>query len=504
MGQGQIRTVDQAVPAVDQDFASAHQALKADPAIQFNLTPAPPPPQPPQWLKDFVEWLGEVLKPVERFFNWIGGFMPDAPYARILLWTVLAVAAVALAGADLPCACATASGGCRWRAATGRSRSRPRRRSGRRRRRRRAPGCDEADALAAKGRYAEAIHHLLFRSIEDIARRRPRLVRPALTSRELAGVRRRCPPRGPRACSRASPAGRAQPVRRPRGRRRRLDRGARRLCRLRPARGLAGMSDVAHRRRAHAAKARSAAATMLLIVAVGIARLRRACWCSAPMRPTCGPARTAAPTLCPTPRPASAGSSGWPQATGRNPQIVAPRVSARQRGSGRPDAGERRDRPDRGARRARATKATLVVLPKWDSQRDPQEAGAGCASRGLLPALRAGEACSRPTISSRSAAPQDGGADAGDGAGSCAAAMRFPAPPVAADGRRRRAAADRDRRDGRIVLGQFGDRPLYVLADPDLLNNHGMADRAPGRGGAGAARFPQQHRRGSRLCSTSP
>ena len=34
---------------------------------------------------------------------------------------------------------------------------------------------EEADALAAKGRFAEAIHHLLLRSVEDIARRRPRL-----------------------------------------------------------------------------------------------------------------------------------------------------------------------------------------------------------------------------------------------------------------------------------------------------------------------------------------
>lgn len=47
---------------------------------------------------------------------------------------------------------------------------------------------EEADALAAQGRFAEAIHHLLFRSIEDIARRRPHLVRPALTSRELAAA----------------------------------------------------------------------------------------------------------------------------------------------------------------------------------------------------------------------------------------------------------------------------------------------------------------------------
>lgn len=32
-------------------------------------------------------------------------------------------------------------------------------------------------------------------------------------------------------------------------------------------------------------------------------------------------------------------------------------------------------------------------------------------------------------------------------------------------------------RNGRIVVGQMGDDALYVLADPDLLNNHGIADR---------------------------
>jgi hypothetical protein len=34
-----------------------------------------------------------------------------------------------------------------------------------------------------------------------------------------------------------------------------------------------------------------------------------------------------------------------------------------------------------------------------------------------------------------------------------------------------------DRRGG-IILGQIGTRPLYILADPDLLNNYGMRDRA--------------------------
>jgi hypothetical protein len=140
------------------------------------------------WLREFVHWLGRILRPVGRGLDWIGSFMPNAPYARIFLWTVLALAALALVAMVVQ------------RIRTGEWRL-PRRR--------RAVAADaaaeeepawapeaaparawlnEADALAAEGRYAEAVHHLLFRSVEDIARRRPRLVRPALTSRELAAA----------------------------------------------------------------------------------------------------------------------------------------------------------------------------------------------------------------------------------------------------------------------------------------------------------------------------
>ena len=45
---------------------------------------------------------------------------------------------------------------------------------------------DEADRLAAEGRYAEAVHVLLYRSIQDISRARPDAVRLSLTSREIA------------------------------------------------------------------------------------------------------------------------------------------------------------------------------------------------------------------------------------------------------------------------------------------------------------------------------
>lgn len=46
---------------------------------------------------------------------------------------------------------------------------------------------DEADVLANEGRYDEAARLLLHRSIGDINAHRPDLVRPALTSRDIAG-----------------------------------------------------------------------------------------------------------------------------------------------------------------------------------------------------------------------------------------------------------------------------------------------------------------------------
>ena len=176
----------QAATAAER-FTAAHDALKADPSVQFTLAPAPPPPQPPAWLKALGEWLTEVLEPVGRFLGWISSFMPDAPYARIFLWTVIAIAAAAL----LWMAYQRIRYG-EWRL--------PRRRPAPTRpaelpEEEWAPDAaqgrawlNEADAMAEQGRYAEAVHHLLFRSIEDIARRRPRLVRPALTSRELAAA----------------------------------------------------------------------------------------------------------------------------------------------------------------------------------------------------------------------------------------------------------------------------------------------------------------------------
>jgi hypothetical protein len=167
-------------------FDQAWHALKADPSVQSNLTLPPPDPKPPEWLRDLLNWLGKGLEPIGRFFRWLFSFVPDAAWAQILLWSVIGLGAAVLlwvlynrlkhgkwtlrpqrsailADADLEEGWVPEEAGARsW--------------------------LEEADALARQGRFADAIHHLLFRSVEDIARRRPALVRPALTSRELAAA----------------------------------------------------------------------------------------------------------------------------------------------------------------------------------------------------------------------------------------------------------------------------------------------------------------------------
>jgi len=177
----------QAATAAAQRFAEAHRALRDDPTIQFSMSPAeiPKPPVPPAWLK----WLLDHLKPVGRFFDWVSSLMPAAPYVRIFLWSVIAGLALMLV----------------WMIVT-RLRSGEWRIPLRKRRARQvalgelpedewvpdfAPAREwlaEADALAARGLYAEAVRHLLFRSVEDIKQKRPQLVRPSLTSRELAAA----------------------------------------------------------------------------------------------------------------------------------------------------------------------------------------------------------------------------------------------------------------------------------------------------------------------------
>lgn len=152
------------------DAAEAWKAVRADPAIQFAPIEAPPPSKPPGWLDALFKWLAELLAPVGEavglswpVFKWVllaGGI------AAILLivWRVFGDSLrlrFAGDGAEIDTS---------WAPEQGEA----------------LVLLDEADRLAAEGRYDEATHLLLQRSVGQIAAARPDWVDPATTARELA------------------------------------------------------------------------------------------------------------------------------------------------------------------------------------------------------------------------------------------------------------------------------------------------------------------------------
>jgi hypothetical protein len=156
-----------ATPGVDETaLAEAHRRLLTDSSIQFNL-PAVEPPQTPGWAKAIAEFIQAIL-----------------PALKILFWAALALLALYilygiamwLMGKEWPRwrrkAKSEAAADDDWRPEAAPARAL----------------LQEADALAAQGRYAEAAHLILFRSIEDIEGRRPSLLAPALTSRDIAAL----------------------------------------------------------------------------------------------------------------------------------------------------------------------------------------------------------------------------------------------------------------------------------------------------------------------------
>lgn len=158
---GAIETAATGDPA---RFERAHAALRADGSIQFEMSDYQPPVVP-EWLR----WLGRLLE-------------GSGPFFKILFWVVVAAVLLAILYWLF-----------RWIGRGGLSvfkRSRaPQQAPAESWRPDEAPAralLAEADALAAGGRFSEAAHLLLFRSIEEIDRKRPKLVRPALTSRDLA------------------------------------------------------------------------------------------------------------------------------------------------------------------------------------------------------------------------------------------------------------------------------------------------------------------------------
>ena len=121
----------------------------------------------------------------------------------------------------------------------------------------------------------------------------------------------------------------------------------------------------------------------------------------------------------------------------------------------------------------RGPRVTLLVLPKWAAYPDRQKPGwvrvamllpAGDPERILAPSVTIKVARSKTRNEPLVAAD------------SAPAAMAFLAPRITqtiSGGDLHPVITDQS---GRIVLGQVGDRNLFILADPDLINNHGMGD----------------------------
>ncbi len=146
-------------------LAEAHRRLLADTGIQFDL-PAFVQPVPPAW-----------LKPLGRFLRWIA---PVFPY---VFWTC-----VALGGAVILFLIIRELIGARWTLPWRRKGEAEESEDWRPTEAAARALLEEAERLAGEGRYAEATHLLLQRSVEDITKRHPDLVRPSVTARDLSAT----------------------------------------------------------------------------------------------------------------------------------------------------------------------------------------------------------------------------------------------------------------------------------------------------------------------------
>ena len=147
--------------------AAAHAKLLQDSALQFEFNAAPPPPQMPEWLRAFFRFLGSLQ-----------------PFFEVLFWAGVAILAALILyfiGRELlryyrragPEGAAAPENAPSWRPPVARAKAL----------------LADADRLAAQGRFAEAVHLILFRSIDDIDTRRPRALTPALTSRDILALK---------------------------------------------------------------------------------------------------------------------------------------------------------------------------------------------------------------------------------------------------------------------------------------------------------------------------
>jgi len=155
----------QDAPAAD-GFARAHAQLLADHDLQFSFTSIQLQPIP-AWFKPLAQLLAAIAKLIAPVLQWLFWLGLAAIVAAVLYFIAREIIRQRWPGRRKGAAIVLQP---EWRPEPARARAL----------------LEDADRMAEQGLYTEAAHLLLFRSIEDIDGRRPRLVRPALTARDIA------------------------------------------------------------------------------------------------------------------------------------------------------------------------------------------------------------------------------------------------------------------------------------------------------------------------------
>jgi hypothetical protein len=147
-------------------LVEAHRRMLADASLQFAFKPVVPP-KPPAWLKPLLEFIASIA-PVLMYVFWglvaAGLLLIVFMIMRELVRTRWPERFGVGRGPNLEAE--------DWRPTAAQA----------------LALLEDVDRLAAQGRFAEAVHLLLHRSIQDIQGKRPNLVRPALTSRDISSL----------------------------------------------------------------------------------------------------------------------------------------------------------------------------------------------------------------------------------------------------------------------------------------------------------------------------
>ena len=158
-----------------QDAAQAWQRVHADPSIQYAPVNVPPvvPPEVPGWLESLGRFLRSIVEPIGRA---LGMSWP------VLQWVMLGLLVVFLLYVIWRLIdSARQNWGSNAREAAVAPEWRPDQAEA-------LALLEDADQLAAEGRFDEATHLLLRRSVQQIASARPQWVRRASTAREIAAI----------------------------------------------------------------------------------------------------------------------------------------------------------------------------------------------------------------------------------------------------------------------------------------------------------------------------